>query len=130
MGDGFDIEKSNISAAQLATFLSSEVNENLLTVPGIGPEAVRLLAVKCKEDSPIETTHQLIGRFLTLRCSGMTSAQHLNAFWFYLKLKGIKAYRSGIVGAIAEKVNIMIPHTYSLEPVQEEDSDSNGYESA
>jgi hypothetical protein len=39
-------------------------------------------------------------------------AQHCDAFWFWLKSKGITAYRSGIVMAIAEKVNTMLPGIY------------------
>jgi len=123
MSDGFDINKSKISDAQLATFLASEIDENLRTVPGIGKEAERLLALECEGEPAITTTHQLIGRFLTLRGVGMTSVQHLDAFWFYLKLRGIKSYRSGIVHAIGEKINLMIPGTFSLDTIQEDEEE-------
>lgn len=125
MPEGFDIQKSRVSANALAEFLSGEINEDLRSVPGIGADAVRILSSECENEAPIETTHQLIGRFLTLRGPNMTPPQHVNAFWFYLKLRGINKYRSGIVHAVAEKVNLMIPGTFSMENILEEDeSDS------
>ena len=122
--EGFDINKSRVSENAMAEFLSDEIREDLESVPGIGPEAVRILSSECEGEAPIETTYQLIGRFLALRGPGMTPVQHTNAFWFYLKLRGINRYRSGIVHAIAEKVNLMIPGTFSLEALQEDDSGS------
>lgn len=122
--EGFDINKSRVSQNALAEFLSDEIQENIQSVPGIGPEAARILSTACEGEPPIDTTHQLIGRFLTLRGPGMTPVQHTNAFWYYLKMRGVNRYRSGVVHAIAEKVNLMIPGTFSIEALQEDDSDS------
>lgn len=130
--DGFNINKSRISANALAEFLADELCEDITSVPGVGPEAARILSSECENESAIETTFQLIGRFLTLRGPGMTPVEHTNAFWYYLKIRGVNRYRSGIVHAIAEKVNLMIPGTFSLEALQEEeDSESlSDYESS
>lgn len=37
---------------------------------------------------------------------------HCDSFWHWLKSKGINSYRSGIVMAVAEKVNTMIHGIY------------------
>jgi hypothetical protein len=123
--EGFNIIKSRISQNALAEFLADEVREDITSVPGIGKDTACILSSECQNESPIETTHQLIGRFLTLRGPEMTAVQHTNAFWYYLKMRGVNRYRSGIVHAVAEKVNLMIPGTFSLEALQEDvESDS------
>ena len=43
---------------------------------------------------------------------GVDSVEHCDKMWHYLKGKGINSYRSGIVQAIAEKVNTWLPGTY------------------
>jgi hypothetical protein len=110
---GFDVNRSQVSADALAKFLAADLSENITTVPGIGPKAAQVLAVATAEDSGVRTTFQLIGKFLCLRGPGMSTQEHCDAFWNYLKLKGVDSHRSGIVHAIAEKVNIMIPGIYS-----------------
>lgn len=104
---GFDPNKSRVSEDKLAEFLSSPLDEDLTSVPGIGPAAVEKLAA-----DEVRSTYQLIGTFLCLRDPGMTSKEHCDAMWFYLEDIGINAYRSGIVQCIAEKCNIMIPGLY------------------
>lgn len=37
------------------------------------------------------------------------SVEHCDKFWYWLQSKGINSNRSGIVNAIAEKVNTWIP---------------------
>ena len=37
------------------------------------------------------------------------TVEHLDKFWLFLKEKDIASHRSGIVKAIAEKVNQMMP---------------------
>ena len=113
MADGFDVNKSQVSADQLAKFLAMDLSEDITTVPGIGPAAAKKLATPGENDSPVQTTHQLIGKYLSLRGPGMSSKEHCDAFWFYLKLKGIDSHRSGIVHAIGEKVNVAFPGIYA-----------------
>lgn len=112
---GFDPRRSNIAPSTLADFLKNDINEDITSVPGIGPAAAKSLAMvnpNLPGDYPVETTFQLIGKFLSLREKGMKPADHANAMWIWLQNKGIIAYRSGIVLAIAEKVNTMIPGIY------------------
>ena len=47
------------------------------------------------------------------------SVEHCDKFWYWLQAKGINSNRSGIVNAIAEKVNTWIPgecDVFSSEP--------------
>ena len=46
-----------------------------MSVPGVGPAAAEKLKQEMDGDSGIETTYQLIGKFLTLKSKGMTSKQ-------------------------------------------------------
>jgi hypothetical protein len=106
---GFDPQKSKVSAEALARFLTDAINENITSVPGIGPAAQQRLATEVAGDSAVETTYQLIGKFLSLKSKGMTPKDHMNAFWFYLQSRGIDSHRSGIVLSIAQKVDLMMP---------------------
>jgi len=110
----FDPAKSQASPATLAKFLVDEIDEDVTSVPGIGPAAKKLLATGSADDPAITTTYQLIGKFLMLRSEGMTSKEHCDAMFDWLCGKGIRAHRSGIVVAIAEKTNTMIPGIYEL----------------
>ena len=102
--NGFDPEKSKVSAQSLSRFLTDKVNEDLRSVPGIGPAAAAHLG-----ENGIETTYQLLGKFLTLKGKDMTPKEHMDAFWYYLQAKGIDSHRSGIVHSIAQKVELMMP---------------------
>lgn len=42
-------------------------------------------------------------------CAKVDSVEHCDKFWYWLQAKGINSNRSGIVNAIAEKVNTWIP---------------------
>ena len=109
--EGFDPNRSQVQDDKLAEFLSAPVSEDLTTVPGIGAAAAGRLA-SGEGDDKIETTHQLIGKFLAFRSPGVTCAEQCDAMWYYLQSQGISSHRAGIVLCIAEKVNIMIPGTY------------------
>lgn len=109
---GFDVNRSQVSADALARFLAADLGEDLGAVPGVGPKAKEMLAAD-DEGGAVRTTFQLVGKFLCLRAPGMTTQEHCDAFWHWLKLKGVDAHRSGIVHAIAEKTNLMIPGIYT-----------------
>jgi len=72
---GFDPEKSKIGTEALMRFLSGEVQEDILSVPGIGSVAADKLREDVEGDSGIETTYQLIGKFLLLKGKGMSAKQ-------------------------------------------------------
>lgn len=108
-GEKYDPNKSQVSGETLADFLRMPIESDLKTVPGIGPAGVKLLAKQ-----GIKTTHQLIGKFLSFKGIDTTVQEHCDDFWDFLCHDvGIKAHRSGIVQAIAERVNILIPGTYT-----------------
>lgn len=81
---------------------------------------MKLLKEEKEGDEPITTTYQLIGKFLSLKGEGVTSKEHCDAMWFYLQSRGINSFRAGIVHAIAERVNIMMPGIYEPEEMQKE----------
>mmetsp|Transcript_10588 Transcript_10588/g.15872 ORF Transcript_10588/g.15872 Transcript_10588/m.15872 type:complete len:127 (+) Transcript_10588:83-463(+) len=109
MAEGFDPNRSQVGEDKLAAFLQAEVSEEISSVPGIGPRAKELLAKEVEGDQAITTTYQLIGKFLTLKGQGMTPAEHCNAMWHWLKLRGVSSHRAGIVLCLAEKVNLFMP---------------------
>ncbi len=100
-----DVGKSKVSADALAAFLASEVQEDVTSVPGIGPAAAKKLAEAVEGDQAITTTYQLIGKFLTLKGKGVSQAEHCDAMWFWLQARGLDSHRAGIVHSIAEKVS-------------------------
>ena len=106
--DGFDINRSRVSDDTLAVFLSSPLDSDIESVPGIGPSSKEKLKA-----AGIETTIQLMGTFLTLKGIDMDQTQHCDAMWFYLQEIGVNTLRSGIVHCIAEKANVMVPGIYN-----------------
>lgn len=106
---GFNPNRSKVSDDTLAEFLASPIDEELLTVPGVGSATVERLAV-----DGITTTYQLIGVFLRVCDKGMSTQERTDAFWYYLQaLKVPGGTRSTIVLAIAERLNVMFPGFYS-----------------
>jgi len=76
----------------------------------------------------VTNTYQLIGKFLMLKGpdedgNKVESVEHMEKFWWYLKQKGISSHRSGIVRAIAEKVNTMLPGIYDASEYEEDEDD-------
>ena len=111
MSEGFDINKSKINDDTLNEFLSAEIDDDLTSVPGIGLSTVYKLSTKTDEgDIIIETTKQLIGLYLTLCAPNLSADQQRDAFWWFLKFKGVNQSRNTIVHAISEKVNIIFPN--------------------
>ncbi|CAM9665285.1 unnamed protein product, partial [Choristocarpus tenellus] len=82
-------------------------------VPGIAEGARKRLA-DGEGDDCVTNTYQLVGKFLSLRGPDIDGekvdcVEHCDKFWYWLQSKGINSHRSGIVNAIAEKVNTWIP---------------------
>lgn len=111
----YEPEKSRISEDALADFLRCTLTGDLTEVPGLSRCAIRKLS---SGNDKITNTFQLIGKFLILKsCIGktdklITTKNHCDEFYNWLKEKGIQAYRNDIVMCIAEKVNTMIPGLY------------------
>ncbi|CAN0245151.1 unnamed protein product, partial [Scytosiphon promiscuus] len=92
-----------------------------MKVPGIGPAAITRLAME--DEGSITNTYHLIGKFLALSFVSRPNAsvranvffpkldpvEHCDKFWHWLCAKGIRAQRSSIVLAVAEKANLSYP---------------------
>ena len=101
-------ERSQISPDTLASWLRYPINGDLYEVPGILEPTVRLL-----NKHGIETTWQLIGKFLSYKSEKITSQEHIDLFWNFLKYEvGITSHVAGIVRCIAEKADTMMPGLY------------------
>eukprot|EP00639_Heterosigma_akashiwo_P000962 CAMPEP_0194581686 /NCGR_PEP_ID=MMETSP0292-20121207/15081_1 /TAXON_ID=39354 /ORGANISM="Heterosigma akashiwo, Strain CCMP2393" /LENGTH=142 /DNA_ID=CAMNT_0039435543 /DNA_START=103 /DNA_END=534 /DNA_ORIENTATION=+ len=98
---------------KLAQFLSpssASITGALDEVPGVSQLAKRKLA---EAEDNIQTTHQLLGKFLSFKGKETDCIEHLEEFNHWLETIGISRYgRVGIVRSIAEKVNIMMPEIY------------------
>lgn len=103
----FDPNKSKVNEDTLSQFIASPIQASLQSVPGIGAHAEKLL-----HNNDIENTYQLIGSFLLIKKDNSSPLDHANDFWTFLFEIGIISHRSGIVHAIASKVNTMIPGIY------------------
>lgn len=63
--------------------------------------------------APITTTYQLMGKFLSLKEHGVESIEHADRFYYWLKAsKTAAGQRSGVVRAIAEKLNVFFHGLY------------------
>ena len=103
--------KSQVSDDKLAEFLVGDLSSNLVSIPGIGESSAKKL-----HNRGISNSFQLFGKFLCLYSTDMNDPQqHYDAFWDWLNGIDIRAYRSSIVHAIAEKTAIMFPTLYSEE---------------
>lgn len=109
---GFDPNRSQVSADRLAKFLDDELVETITSVPGVAAGNAEALGRRSEGDNGVRTSYALVGKFLSLREPGMTPQEHCDAFWHWLKLKGVNSYRSGIVHAVAEKCDLAFPGIY------------------
>mmetsp|Transcript_28122 Transcript_28122/g.94727 ORF Transcript_28122/g.94727 Transcript_28122/m.94727 type:complete len:123 (+) Transcript_28122:65-433(+) len=111
MSDGYNFKKTTIQENKLADWLRVPVTSDLQQIPGIGPAN----EIKLKDgtgDDVVETCHQLIGKFLSFKGTGVTSKEHCDAFYYWLQAKGVNSGRNNVVLAIAEKTELFFPGTY------------------
>ena len=108
MADGYDVNKSQVSDNALAEFLENHIDNDLESVPGIGPGAVGLL-----KDAGITCTYQLIGQYLFLCTKENKAKDHNDEMWYWLKEVGIRSHRSGIVMSLAEKCETVFPMLFA-----------------
>ncbi len=100
-------------------FLTSQVNPDLKSVPGIGPAGEKLLV-----DAGITNTYQLIGKFL-MCCSEKKTPQEICQTFYEFLAEEVKlsSYRAGVVTAIAEKVNTMVPGVCDMASLRSAETD-------
>jgi hypothetical protein len=122
---GFKLSKSAIGDDKLGDWLvdgGSGITGDLKEVPGIGPVSIELLGKPTKGGAPddvVQSTHQLIGKFLSFKTTDIDAQTHCDGFFFWLKEKGIRNHRDGITHAVAEMVNTLIPGMVDLAGLEE-----------
>ena len=121
MSEGFDVKKSTLSDDSIQAFIDEPLSGDITTVPGIGEAAAARLATSDDPSDVITTTHQLIGKFLCFFADGVTAPQACDALWFYLQARGVRAHRSGIIVALSEKLNTMVPGIVDMSELEEHD---------
>lgn len=115
----YDPKKSRVSDDTLVDFLRAQLTGDLTEIPGIGPAAVEKLA-EGDADEQVTNSFQLVGKFLLLKGPDVDghkveSVEHMDRFWHWLASRGVSSYRSGIVNAVAEKMNTMMPGIYDAD---------------
>jgi hypothetical protein len=128
--EGYDPRKSKVSDNVMEQFRNSPTVPDLKSVPGIGPVAAEILADTMDgEFESITNTYQLFGKFLMLRGPGkdgkleVSSQEHTERFWWWLKARGIKVHRSAIVKAIAEKSSTFFQGIYDANLYDEDEEE-------
>eukprot|EP00618_Florenciella_parvula_P003924 CAMPEP_0119484004 /NCGR_PEP_ID=MMETSP1344-20130328/11153_1 /TAXON_ID=236787 /ORGANISM="Florenciella parvula, Strain CCMP2471" /LENGTH=120 /DNA_ID=CAMNT_0007518535 /DNA_START=135 /DNA_END=497 /DNA_ORIENTATION=- len=87
-------------------FLRAKLEDDLESVPGIGPASKASL-----QAAGIETTHHLIGQFLLLRDPDCQA--HMDAFHIWLSEVGVTGgQKNNVIMAISQKVDVWIPGTW------------------
>ena len=100
----------------LAAFLDEEISEDLTSLPGVNQCTARILNM-----NGIENVYQLMGVFLTLKNNNETTQEHADAMWYWLNdifeeddSEHIdKHWKSHLITALIEKMEIMIPELYA-----------------
>jgi len=109
----FNIKKTTmVTETALANFIMAPVEDDLTTVPGIGP----ITAGKLR-DAGVHSTTQLIGCFLTYKHPALSVQEHCDAFYTFLRKAGISSSAASITLCVAEKANAMIPGIFDAEQV-------------
>lgn len=96
----------------IESFVNNAISDDLLTVPGIGPKAVKGL-----EKSGVETTTQLIGVLLSMKKADFTMRQHIDSFNDWLLANGVPhGHVHRVVTAIGRKVSekFLIPGFFDV----------------
>lgn len=108
MSAEFDPTKTRVTTDALADFLRAPISGIITEVPGVG---VRTSAILAKHG--IETTHQLIGKFLMFCAKDDTTRTHCNKFLEWLiSIESPPTYRTTITHVIAEKLSVLFPGIY------------------
>jgi hypothetical protein len=131
--DGYDPRKSKVSASTSEKWNSSAVTGILTEVPGIGPAAVAKLAFDelNRPHEQVTNTYQLFGVYLIMKGSDastgetISSYEHNERFWQWLKTKGVVSHRSAIVKAIAEKCATYFANFYDANAYESDDDDED-----
>eukprot|EP00596_Hydrurales_sp_CCMP1899_P011118 CAMPEP_0119038170 /NCGR_PEP_ID=MMETSP1177-20130426/6894_1 /TAXON_ID=2985 /ORGANISM="Ochromonas sp, Strain CCMP1899" /LENGTH=125 /DNA_ID=CAMNT_0007000353 /DNA_START=53 /DNA_END=430 /DNA_ORIENTATION=- len=118
---GFNPNNSKVSDNRLSEFLRAEISGDLSEVPGVGPASVTALNA-----DGIQTTYQLLGKFLSLKDSEVGAVELADRFYHWLTSLGTPTgFRAGVVLSIAEKLNLTYNGIFDATEYQEdEDKDT------
>ena len=106
----YDPRRSNCNPDALAEFIRSPIVKDIGSVPGIGPKNEETL-----KNNGICTTHQLMGKYLSLSEEETDSVELCDKMYFWLQLIGVNSHRGAIITALGEKLNIVVPGIYDAE---------------
>eukprot|EP01039_Chlorochromonas_danica_P011142 gene11142-12421_t len=117
----YNPKKSQVSDSRLATFISAPITGSLDEVPGVAAKTIEKL-----EEQGINTTFQLIGKYLSLKDKDVGPVEHADRFYLWLQAIGTPGgHRAGVVHSIAERMNIIFPGIYEASLYDEiEDGDA------
>jgi Barrier to autointegration factor len=82
---------SLLSDTKLSAFVNATLEQDLSSVPNVGPESKQKLMA-----FGIENVYQLIGQFLCCKKTGFNSQQHCDAFMAVLTEAGAEGARAAI----------------------------------
>jgi len=78
--------KSEFSAGAIDTFVSAAVDADMTTVPELGPANAAVFKA-----AGIETTHALLGKYLSLHKADITGKQHAVSACLFVRASGCAA---------------------------------------
>jgi hypothetical protein len=123
--EGYDPARSRVSDEKMQQWKTTRITGNLIEVPGIGPQAVKLLANSDQEGECVTNTYQLFGKYLMLKGPNVDPIEHAEKMWYWLKNRGINSCRSGIVRSIAEKAATFFPELYDPNAYADSDDEND-----
>lgn len=115
----FDPRRSNFNPDALAAFIRAPIIKELRSIPGVGPKNKEIL-----QNNGIFTTHQFMGKFLSLSEEETDCVELCDKFYFWLQLIGVHSHRGAIITALGEKLAIIVPGIYDSEIYEEADKDT------
>jgi hypothetical protein len=117
----FNPKKSRVSEETMANFLRNQLTGDLKEVPGIGEITEHFL-----KQQGIDTTFQLLGKFLSFKSQQTNDLEMANLFYQWLHSISTPAgYRAGIVHSLGEKLNLLFPGIYDSSLFADNDNDND-----
>ena len=95
-------------STRLASFIAQPLSMSLEAVPGVNRKNMKIL-----QNAGIRTTHQLIGKYLSLSHDSREPFEVADAFERWLTELGIEE-KSTVTAAVAEKIGTWIPSIYNV----------------
>ena len=111
----FDPRRSNFNPDALAAFIRAPIVKELRSVPGVGQKNKDTL-----QENGVFTTHQLMGKFLSLSEEETDCVELCDKFYFWLQSVGVNSHRGAIVSALGEKLAIIVPGIYDSDIYNDE----------